>query len=104
MNFQTIFDNLNIILGLLLLFQWDRKHASEQATKLGLLGTRRMVGRLDSPAAADIMDSLDATLATLNARSPFIEWSQRILLNIQERFKRDSISPILDKAEDGGIN
>ncbi|HVU80167.1 MAG TPA: hypothetical protein VHD37_02265 [Candidatus Paceibacterota bacterium] len=66
-----------IILSLLLLFQWHRQYAKEQAVKNTLFAMRRKIDRwkmdkdIDPGRAADVMEDLDSVLATLGARGPF---------------------------------
>lgn len=85
----------NVILTLLLFFQWDRKHAKEQATKNNVLATRMMVARLGDTSANNILSNIDATLASLDARSPFIEQSKIVLEDIKQRFRREEKAPLI---------
>ena len=84
----------NIILTLLLFFQWDRKHTKEQATKNNILATRMMVSRIKDASADNILSSIDATLASLDARSPFVEQSKAVLDDIKQRFQREEKVPL----------
>ena len=94
----------NVILTMLLVFQWDRSHAKEQSVKNNIFATRRMVAGLFghndgvvAQKAKDITENVDATLATLDARSPFIERLQYILnlvrrKNIEDAKKEVSVA------------
>lgn len=84
----------NIILTLLLFFQWDRGHAKEQATKNNILATRMMVSRTKDDSADNILSSIDVTLASLDARLPFVEQSKAVLDDIKQRFQREEKVPL----------
>jgi hypothetical protein len=85
MDLSSVF---NIILSLLLLFQWYFGHAKEQSIKNNLLGIKRI---LDSDKKnfenTSMKEFLDATLATIGARPPFIEDGKKILDSILRRNK-----------------
>ncbi len=99
LSFGNISIIANIVLTLLLIFQWDRKYASEQVTKNNILATRRMVSRIQDNTAKDIIDSVDATLATLDARSPFSDWAKGIMVKIQIKFKKEEAKKLDELAE-----
>lgn len=85
----------NIILGLFTFFQWFRYRAREEATRELVLASRRIVMRNNEPE--DAVDVLDATLATLGARGPFVEWGDRVLKFLRVRSegeKNSELSPI----------
>ena len=77
---------INIILSLLLLFQWYNNHAKEQSVKNNLLGIRRV---LDSDKKnsknTTLKEFLDATLATIGARPPFIEDGKKMLDSVLKK-------------------
>lgn len=66
-----------VILTILILVQWDRQHAKEQTVKNNLFAMRRKVERwkadkdIEPGRAADVVEDIDAILATLGARGPF---------------------------------
>jgi len=80
----------NVILTLLLLFQWYRADAKEQSVKNNLLGIRRMLSRLPKWKAYHLTDALDATLATLDTRLPFVVRLHEVLDGIKKRFRSES--------------
>jgi hypothetical protein len=86
----------NIILSLIFLFQWWRNQSREEAVKYHLLAVREMVKRTESQSSPDIMGSLDATLATLGTRRPYVERCRRILLSIGVKFHRSENAPLLE--------
>ncbi len=75
-------------------FQWDRGHAKEQATKNNILATRMMVSRTKDDSADNILSSIDVTLASLDARLPFVEQSKAVLDDIKQRFQREEKVPL----------
>lgn len=92
----------NVVLTLLLFFQWYRQYAKEQSIKNNLFSIRRMLGRtLETTDAQtltqkahDLIDALDATLATLDARTPFVKRIQETLNAIQVRFQKESMEEL----------
>jgi len=84
----------NIIFPLLLFFQWSRNYSREQAVKNHILATHRMIGRIKDDNSENIIDSIDATLASLDARSPFLEWSKEKLKEIHLKLKKEEEKPI----------
>lgn len=61
----------NIILTLLIIFQWYKQHAKEQSIKNNLFAIRRTLEPVLNPEAT--IEFIDATLASLGSRRPFIE-------------------------------
>ncbi len=92
----------NVILILLLFFQWDRQYAKEQSLKYILFSIRRMISRISEvpdsqmvkEKAPDLIDTLDACLATLGARSPFMNRMQETLSMIKDKFVKESSDEI----------
>ena len=82
----------NVILGLLTFFQWYRYRAREEATRELVLASRRIVMRNSEPK--DAVDVLDATLATLGARNPFVEWGDRVLKFLRARSEKEKNSEL----------
>lgn len=80
---------INIVLTLLLLFQWHKMHAKEQSIKFSLFAIRRILGRRN-PTAEDIIEQLDAVLATLDARRPFVQRTNEVFNTIRTRFDIES--------------
>lgn len=66
--------------------------------KNNLFSVRRMVIRIEAISdisvlkekAADLIDAIDATLATLEARLPFVERVREVVSSIRRRFGNDS--------------
>ena len=84
----------NIILSLLLMFQWYRDRARESAVKNGLFAVREMVTRTNTPSSQDILDALDANLATLGARQPYIERCRATMESILKKFQSTDDAPL----------
>lgn len=84
----------NIVLSLLLIFQWYRDRAREDAVKNGLLAVREMVSRTVAANSLDILDALDANLATLGGRPPFVERCKKKLSSISLKFKASDMAPL----------
>ena len=90
------------ILTLLLIFQWYRQYAKEQSIKNSLFSLRRMLGRtigateaeITTQKAHDLIDVLDATLATLDTRMPFIKRLRETLNTIEARFCKESLEEL----------
>lgn len=87
----------NVVLFLLLFFQWDRQHAKEQSIKNDLFAMRRMLDHIYFSKESSgqfskemIIEQLDGTLATLDARSPFIERWNEVVSMIKKRFRQES--------------
>ncbi len=96
--FQNILDVLltsstaNIILTLLIIFQWVKQHAKEQSIKNNLFAIRRVVSRISDIRSSDVVDHLDAVLASLGAREPFSYAVKDKIKSILLDFKNDSKS------------
>lgn len=68
-----------VVLSLLLIFQWYKQHAKEQAVKNALFAMRRKVARrgndqsfvYEPNRANDLVDDIDSVLQTLGSREPF---------------------------------
>ncbi len=87
----------NVILTMLLVFQWDRSHAKEQSVKNNIFAMRRMMAGLFghndgvvAQKAKDITENVDATLATLDARSPFIKRLKHVLSLVHRKNDADA--------------
>lgn len=87
----------NIILTLLLVFQWLRSYAKEQSIINNVIAMRRIIERGKGGGASnkkDVIEILDATLATLGARSPFVKKMKQAVT-----YARD----LMSKEENGDI-
>lgn len=92
----------NVVLTLFLVFQWYKQHAKEQSVKYNLFSIRRMISRIPEitdthnikQKADDLVDALDATLATLGARNPFTKRMQEIVNAIEKRFYKESVEEL----------
>ncbi len=96
MRMNTLFQiinspTLNVVLTLLLLFQWYFSFAKERAIKNVLFAARITLNR--NGEATSAIDILDAALATLDARQPFTEELKKLTKKIIGRFEN------IDKAE-----
>jgi hypothetical protein len=65
---------------LFLLFQWYSQYAKEQSIKNSLFAVRRKLERvsfdkkvMSASKAEDLIDDVDAILATIGARPPFVD-------------------------------
>jgi len=102
---------ISVVLSLLFIFQWYKQQAKEQSIKNNLFSIRRMVdraSRVDSSLAiaqksADLIDVIDSTLATLDARNPFKERLLEVLHMIQIRFRKESLKD-LERLPDEGTS
>ncbi len=89
---------ISTILTLLIIFQWFRQQAKEQSVKHNLFAMRRTLIRFQevsdsvvvSQKATDLSDWLDATLATLGARFPFVRRLDEVMDMIKSRFSSES--------------
>ena len=76
-----------IVLTLLLIFQWYKQHAKDQAVKNSLFSMRRKVCRKvseksfrsEQDTAYDMVDDIDAILATLGSRKPFEKGLNKVI-------------------------
>jgi hypothetical protein len=84
----------NIIFPLILFFQWHKDRSREAAAKNGLFAVRRMVGRMSDSGAPDVLDALDANLATLGVRPTFLEWASEVKKEIRDRLKSSQEAPL----------
>src|SRR3989344_4304455 len=84
----------NIILSLLLIFQWHRDRSREDSVKNSLLGIREMVQRANALSSPDILTAIDSHLATLDVRFPYVERGRRLISGILTRFKRIETAPL----------
>lgn len=82
----------NVVLTLLIIFQWFWQRAKEQSVIDNLFSVRRIVGRtinyennVLAQKSHDLVDVLDATLATLGARLPFTERINEVLDYIKDK-------------------
>ena len=93
-----------VVLTLLLIFQWYRQHAKEQAVKNILFAMRRKVLRsinknsstIETEKAYDMVDDIDAILATLDSRKPFSKNLNQVIDMITERNNLDKQKELLD--------
>jgi len=80
----------NIILPLLIFFQWHSNRAREDTIRNSLFGIRRMIERMKNSEpvminkASDLIDSLDGTLATLGVRAPFADKAREVIRKIKK--------------------
>ncbi|MFA4880834.1 MAG: hypothetical protein WC650_04410 [Candidatus Doudnabacteria bacterium] len=89
---------LNVVLTLLIFFQWYKQRAKEQSIKNNLFSIRRMIDRTSgvnslqaiAQKSADLIDTIDSTLATLGARTPFKKRLLEMLDIIEMRFRKES--------------
>ena len=92
----------NVVLCLLLIFQWYKQYAKEQSVKNNLIAVKGAIERIQNLAntelatykSKDLVDILDATLATLGARHPFDEKREMVLNVIRKRFTSESKKPL----------
>lgn len=89
----------NVVLTLLLIFQWFRQQAKEQSVKNNLFSIRRMIDRTSdvestqtiTQKSADLIDAIDSTLATIDVRIPFEKRLGETLDIIVTRFRKESL-------------
>ncbi|MCX6731715.1 MAG: hypothetical protein NTX55_01880 [Candidatus Parcubacteria bacterium] len=88
---------MTLVVTLLFFFQWYKQHAREQSIKYSLFSIRRILSRvlklgtgLQNTNAQDLIDYLDAILATLGARPSFIEKLREVVKNIKTKIKIES--------------
>ena len=88
---MSISEVFNIIFSLLLVFQWYKGYAKEQSVKNNLLGIKVV---LDSDKKNNkykaLREFLDATLATIGARPPFVEKGKKMIQAIEKKFAKKS--------------
>lgn len=100
---QAIVDTLftsstaNIILSLLLIHQWMKQYAKEQSIKNNLFSIRKVVNRIHDIRSKDVVDHIDAVLASLGARGPFSDMVSQKIDSIILGFKKDSSSEVSPK-------
>ncbi len=87
----------NVVLTLLIVFQWFWQRAKEQSIKNSIFSVRRILSRMMDPdngtssqKAHDLIDNLDAILATLNARPPFTERINEVSDYIRKKIRFES--------------
>lgn len=93
-----------IVLSLLLVFQWYKQHAKEQAVKNILFAIRRKVLRsinskssvVEKEKAHDMVDDIDAILATLDSRKPFSKNLNQLMDMISKRNNLEKQKELLD--------
>lgn len=96
-----------VILSLLLIFQWYKQHAKEQAVKNSLFAIRRKVERrinnqnFTPETAYDMVDDIDAILATLGARKPFQETLGKVLGLIDRRNNAEESGALINPVSNG---
>ncbi|OGI95582.1 hypothetical protein A2917_03455 [Candidatus Nomurabacteria bacterium RIFCSPLOWO2_01_FULL_42_17] len=84
---------INIILTLILSFQWFQDRARENAVKNGLFAIREMVERTNVQSSPDILVALDSNLATLGVRRPYVERCKKLLSTIHLKLARSKNAP-----------
>lgn len=96
-----------VILSLLIIFQWYKQHAKEQAVKNSLFAIRRKTERrindqnFTPETAYDMVDDIDAILATLGARKPFQETLGKVLGLIGCRNNTEESNALIDTIPNG---
>src|SRR3989344_4457545 len=97
---MSISEVFNIIFPLLLVFQWYKGYAKEQSIKNNLLGIKIV---LDSDKKNNkykaLREFLDATLATIGARPPFVEKGKKMIRVIEKKIARKSNGTIKQSEE-----
>lgn len=85
---------ISVILTLLIIFQWYKQRAKEQSVKNNLLAIRRILSNSGTSEQTDSLQKtedtinvLDATLATLGSRSPFVRRLNEVMTIIEKRFE-----------------
>ncbi len=95
----SVSEVFNIILSLLIVFQWFSQYAKEQSIKNSIFALRRMISRIkDMPdnqvikqqKANDLVDFLDSLLATIGFRHPFKKRLEINLNAIKDRMNEES--------------
>ena len=92
----------NVVLTILLFFQWWQQHAKEQSVKNGLFSVRRITGRIASSQegavnkAEDALDALDGVLATLDVRNPFSQRLDKVLDSVQQKFQHEAEKEVME--------
>lgn len=81
----------------MIIFQWYKQYAKEQSIINNLFSVRRVVGRIHDTRSADVMDQIDAVLASLGARGPFSDVVSKKIDSILLRFKIDSEDRVSSK-------
>lgn len=99
LNWETISTVMNIILALLIIFQWFWDRSRERAVKNAVFAARRIILRIkDDLQAVAAIDVIDAALATVDARRPFKQWTMDMMNSIRQRSNQEeggSLTPIL---------
>lgn len=93
-----------VVLSLLLIFQWHKQHAKDQAVKNNLFAMRRKVLRsinkasstVETEKAYDMVDDIDAILATLDSRKPFSKNLDQVVDMITKRNNLEKQKELLD--------
>lgn len=97
--FDQLFNpqTLNIVFTLLLIFQWYRQHSKEQSVKNSLYSLRRIISRskssdssIISQKADDLVDIIDAVLASVDGKPFFIMRVQEVINSVRRRFWLES--------------
>jgi len=80
----------NIVLTLLLFFQWFWDRSRERAVKNGVFAARRIISRIENDSQAiAALDTIDAALATIGSRRPFRKWVTDFMDFIRRRSKKE---------------
>ncbi|MEK7208069.1 MAG: hypothetical protein AAB699_00795 [Patescibacteria group bacterium] len=87
------------VLTLLNFFQWYGSHAKEQTIKHNLFAMRRVLVGINQKGAspgeiASVIEMVDATLATLGTRRPYISAVQKLIIQVHEQNLRDARSAV----------
>ena len=80
----------NVVLTLLIIFQWLYQRAKEQAIKNNLFALRNIITkkrfhRISSNEIDSLVEQIEAVLATLEARKPYKIAMKRLIEKIHER-------------------
>ena len=80
----------NIVLTLLLFFQWFWDRSRERAVKNGVFAAWRIISRIENdPQAIAALDTIDAALATMESRRPFKKWVIDVTESLRQRSEEE---------------
>jgi hypothetical protein len=74
-----------------------KQYAKEQSIKNNLFSIRKVVNRIHDIRSKDVVDHIDAVLASLGARGPFSDMVSQKIDSIILGFKKDSSSEVSPK-------
>ncbi|MCG2694033.1 hypothetical protein L6259_02040 [Candidatus Parcubacteria bacterium] len=86
----------NVVLTLLLIFQWFWGRAKEKAIKYNIFAIRRSINNEKKLDNKDILNFIDATLACLGSRVVFDRQLDSIMNWIKKKFREDKDSPLTE--------